>query len=98
MRSLDYNKNWEKLLTPEIVALLTQIHEYKGKQVLFIGAKADVLTQLVEIAKIGIFQTEYIHWLPVEFQNRSVLRSSSKIPTARSQSRRLWKSVRISVV
>ena len=52
MRSLDYNKNWEKLLTPEIVALLTQIHEYKGKQALFIGAKADVLTQLVEIAKI----------------------------------------------
>ena len=27
MRSFDYGKIWEKLLTPEIVALLTQIHE-----------------------------------------------------------------------
>ena len=52
MRSFDYNKSWEKLLTPDIVALLTQIHEYKGEQSLFIEAKADTLTQLVEIAKI----------------------------------------------
>ena len=52
MRRIDYIKNWEKLLTPEIVALLTQIHEYKGEQSLFIEAKADALTRLVEIAKI----------------------------------------------
>ena len=52
MRNFDYSKKWEKLLTPEIVALLTQIHEYKGEQSLFIEAKADTLTQLVEIAKI----------------------------------------------
>ena len=36
MRNFDYSKKWEKLLTPEIVALLTQIHEYKGEQSLFI--------------------------------------------------------------
>ena len=35
-----------------MVSLLTQIHEYKGEQTLFIEAKADTLTQLVEIAKI----------------------------------------------
>ena len=52
MRSFDYSTKWQKLLTPEIVALLSQIHEYKGEQSLFIEAKADVLTQLVEIAKI----------------------------------------------
>ncbi len=52
MRAFDYTKQYEKLLTPQIVALLTQIHEYKGKQPLFIEAKADTLTQLVEIAKI----------------------------------------------
>ena len=52
MRSFDYSKKWEKLLTPEIVALLTRIHEYKGKQSLFIETKADTLTQLVEIARI----------------------------------------------
>lgn len=52
MRSFDYRKKWEQLLTPDIVTLLTQIHEYKGKQSLFIEAKPDILTQLVEIAKI----------------------------------------------
>ena len=52
MRTFDYTKKWEKLLTPEIVTLLTQIHEYKGEQTLFIEAKADTLTQLTVIAKI----------------------------------------------
>ena len=52
MRSFDYSNKWIKLLTPDIVALLTQIHEYKGEQNLFIEAKADTLTRLVEIAKI----------------------------------------------
>lgn len=52
MRTFDYSKNWKKLLTPEIVTLLTQIHEFKGEQSLFIEAKADTLTQLVELAKI----------------------------------------------
>ena len=52
MRNYSYKNKWQKLLTPEIVSLLTQIHEYKGEQTLFIEAKADTLTQLVEIAKI----------------------------------------------
>ena len=52
MRNYDYRNKWQKLLTPEVVPLLTQIHEYKGEQTLFIEAKADTLTQLVEIAKI----------------------------------------------
>lgn len=52
MRHYSYRSRWEKLLIPEIVSLLTQIHEYKGEQALFIEAKADTLTQLVEIAKI----------------------------------------------
>lgn len=52
MRTFDYSTKWKKLLTPDIVALLTQIHEFRGEQSLFIEAKADTLTQLVEIAKI----------------------------------------------
>ena len=36
----------------DIVALVSQIHEYKGEQTLFVEAKADTLTQLLEIAKI----------------------------------------------
>lgn len=52
MRQFNYQEKWKKLLTPEIVAYLTQIHEFKGEQTFFIEAKADILTQLVEIAKI----------------------------------------------
>ena len=52
MRDYNYTKKYYSLLTPEIVALLSQIHEYKGEQNLFIEAKADALMQLVELAKI----------------------------------------------
>ena len=52
MRNYDLQNKWQKLLTPDIVALLTQIHEFKGEQNLFIEAHSDTLTQLVEIAKI----------------------------------------------
>ena len=52
MRAYDYNKKWQQLLTPEIVTMLSQIHEFKGEQNLFIEAQSDTLTQLVEIAKI----------------------------------------------
>ena len=52
MRTFDYSKKWEKVLIPEIVALLTQIHEFKGKQEQYLDVKADVLSQLIEVAKI----------------------------------------------
>ncbi len=52
MHEYHLNMTWPKLLTPDIVALLTHIHEFKGEQNLFIEANSDTLTQLVEIAKI----------------------------------------------
>ena len=52
MRSLNYKETYQKLLTPEIVSYLTQIHEQKGQQNLFIEAHKDALTELLEIAKI----------------------------------------------
>ena len=52
MRTFDYKKRYERLLQPDIVALVAQIHEYKGEQTLFVEAKADTLTQLLEVAKI----------------------------------------------
>lgn len=52
MRNYTYENKWQKLLTPDIVALLTSIHEYKGEQTLFIEANADTLSELMEIAKI----------------------------------------------
>ena len=32
MRQFDYREKWKKLLTPEIVSYLTQIHEFRGEQ------------------------------------------------------------------
>lgn len=52
MRTFDFAKIYDTLLTPEIVSLVGQIHEYKGEQALFIEAKPDTLTALVEIARI----------------------------------------------
>lgn len=52
MREFNFSKEYPTLLTPEIVSLVGKIHEYKGEQALFIEAKADTLTKLVEIAKI----------------------------------------------
>lgn len=54
MRKFDYREEWKALLTPEIVSYLSQIHEFKGEQTLFIESKADTLTQLVEIAKFKV--------------------------------------------
>ena len=52
MRSLNYKETYQKLLTPEIVSYLAQIHEQKGQQNLFIEAHKDELSELLEIAKI----------------------------------------------
>lgn len=52
MRTFDYRSAYHKLLSPEIVSLLTAIHEFRGKQKQMIETKNDVLTQLLEIAKI----------------------------------------------
>lgn len=52
MKNYNYGKKWKLLLTPEIVNYLTLIHEYKGEQRLIADSYADVLTDLVEIAKI----------------------------------------------
>ena len=52
MRAFHFKSEFNKLLTPEVVAYLTQIHEYKGQQNLFIEAKADALSNLLEVARI----------------------------------------------
>lgn len=52
MRNFDLKKEYNKLLTPEIVTMISQIHEYKGMQTLFIEANQDALAELLEVAKI----------------------------------------------
>lgn len=52
LRIYDLKKETENLFTNEIVNLLSKIHEYKGKQTLYIEANPDILTNLLDIAKI----------------------------------------------
>lgn len=52
MRKYDLRYEAEKLLTTNVVNLISLIHEYKGKQNLYIESKKDILTSLLGIAKI----------------------------------------------
>lgn len=52
MRIFHFKEEYKKILTPEIVSYLTQIHEQKGQQNLFVEAQKDALTELLEVAKI----------------------------------------------
>jgi Fic family protein len=52
MRNLNYKTEYQKLLTPEIVSYLAQIHEMKGQQNLFAEAQKEALLELLEIARI----------------------------------------------
>lgn len=49
MRTFDYGKIYEKLLTPEIVQLLALIHEHKGESA---KVQEDELMHLIEIVRI----------------------------------------------
>ena len=52
MRDFDFIVSPEKLLTPEIVQMVSSIHEHKGKQELFLEANVDELKTLLEVALI----------------------------------------------
>jgi Fic family protein len=52
MHEFDFINRPKNLLTPEVVSILTRLHECRGRQELFIEAEADVLTALLEVAKI----------------------------------------------
>ena len=52
MHTFDYKKTPERLLTPTIVNQLSLLHEFRGKQDLYISAKSDTLSALLNIAKI----------------------------------------------
>ena len=47
MRNFDFIVSPAKLLTPEIVQMVSSIHEHKGKQELFLEANVDELKTLL---------------------------------------------------
>lgn len=52
MKKFDYSTLPGKLLTPEISNLLSAVHEYRGKQDLFLSAPKDTLQTLFELAVV----------------------------------------------
>ncbi len=52
MREFHYDEIAKELLTPDIVNQVSAIHEYRGKQTLYLEAKADALISMLEIAKV----------------------------------------------
>jgi Fic family protein len=52
MRTFDYSVIPTEIMNYEIMNLISAIHEYRGKQALFIETKPDVLLTMLEIAKI----------------------------------------------
>ena len=52
MRTFDYTKTAPSLLTPEIIGLITAIHEHKGRQDLFLETGPNELNTLTEVAII----------------------------------------------
>lgn len=52
MRTFDYSTLKNCMLDAEILGYIAKIHEYKGRQELFVRQKKDKLETLVEIAKI----------------------------------------------
>ena len=52
MHEFDFINRPKDFLTPEVVSILTRLHECRGRQELFIEAEADVITALLEVAKI----------------------------------------------
>ena len=52
MHVFDYENAPRALLTPEIASLVGAVREYKGKQDLYLNARADVLDALMEVAKV----------------------------------------------
>ena len=52
MRSFNYNELKNKKWDNEIIGYISQIHEFKARQELFLKQKADVFEKLVEIAKV----------------------------------------------
>lgn len=52
MREFNYSVIPNELFCSDIMNLVSAIHEYKGKQELFIEAKPDILNAMLEIAKV----------------------------------------------
>ena len=86
MQDFNYSKKWINILTPEVVALLAQIHEFKGKQELYLKARVDVLLQLVNVAKIQSTEaSNKIEGIKTTDERFSALIKDKTMPNSRNE-------------
>lgn len=86
MYTFDFDRYQNLLLKPEIVALIGDIHEYKGRQDLYETAHADILTSLLKIAKIqSTDASNRIEGVVVEDSRLKALMSKSTTPKNRNE-------------
>jgi Fic family protein len=52
MREFNYKVIPKELVTPEIINMISEIHEYKGKLDLFFSTRSDILTPMLNIAMV----------------------------------------------
>ena len=94
MHRFDYQNAPLKLLTPEITALLSAIHEFKGKQELYLNAKSDVLNALMEIAKVqSTTSSNRIEGISTTDARMRELMSQKTIPKNRNEQEIGWTRV-----
>lgn len=89
MREFDYSVIPNELFCSDIMNLVAAIHEYKGKQQLFIEAQPDILNSMLEIAKVqstgasnrieGIYTSDERLAAIVKYKSEPRNRSESKI-------------------
>ncbi len=86
MRDFDYRSEYGRLLTADIVALLSQIHEFRGKQTLITEAKPGALAQLRETAKIrSIEASNRIEGIITTDERLKLLVREKTMPRTRSE-------------
>lgn len=52
MKQFDYDRMLPSLMTPEIMNVVSNIHEYRGKQDLYLSTDSDAMDKLCEVARI----------------------------------------------
>ena len=54
MKEINYRKIEEMPITIEVMNMISALHEYKGRQELYIETQPEILERLMEVARIQI--------------------------------------------
>ena len=65
MRKFNLNNEASQIINQNIINLLTQIHEFKGKQDIYTVATPDILSSFLSVAKIQSISSSNIWCMPL---------------------------------